>query len=127
MAERGRILKLLHRLGKLHTEQQKYDADGLSDEYEQRQSVLDWWNPDDAGADSDQDGLTNRDEAAWGTELTNPDSDGDGVLDGAEVAGGSSPNDPAGRPESPRLLVSSTELSFVAAADGPNPEPPVYC
>jgi len=36
--------------------------------------------------DDDADGLTNTQEAWWGTDPMNPDSDGDGVTDGAEVA-----------------------------------------
>jgi hypothetical protein len=36
-------------------------------------------------ADSDNDGLWDRDEIRLGTSLTNPDSDGDGLTDGAEV------------------------------------------
>ncbi|MFQ5857207.1 MAG: hypothetical protein ACE5LU_16480 [Anaerolineae bacterium] len=98
-----------------------FDEDGLSDEYEQGQGVLDWWNPEDAGADPDQDGLTNRGEAAWGTDPANPDSDGDGVLDGAEVTGGSLPGDPGRQPQPPQLLVSRTELRFAAPEGGPNP------
>jgi hypothetical protein len=41
--------------------------------------------------DTDQDGLVNRDEAAWGTDPENPDTDGDGLLDGFEVAYGFDP------------------------------------
>jgi hypothetical protein len=36
--------------------------------------------------DDDGDGLTNTQEAWWGTDPLNPDSDGDGVSDGNEVA-----------------------------------------
>ncbi|MBI5198052.1 MAG: IPT/TIG domain-containing protein, partial [Nitrospirae bacterium] len=36
-------------------------------------------------ADSDNDGLWDRDEIRLGTSQTNPDSDGDGINDGAEV------------------------------------------
>ena len=36
--------------------------------------------------DDDADGLTNTQEAWWGTDPMNPDSDGDGVTDGDEVA-----------------------------------------
>ena len=44
-----------------------------------------------AAADSDNDGLLDADEAAYGTDPTIADSDGDGVLDGAEVAAGTDP------------------------------------
>lgn len=41
--------------------------------------------------DSDQDGLTNREESYWNTDFQNPDTDGDGFLDGEEVASGHDP------------------------------------
>ncbi|MFM6946911.1 MAG: tandem-95 repeat protein [Flavobacteriales bacterium] len=44
--------------------------------------------------DCDNDGLTNAQELALGTDPFNPDSDGDGVLDGTEVADGTNPNNP---------------------------------
>jgi gliding motility-associated-like protein len=44
--------------------------------------------------DCDNDGLTNDQEIAVGTDPFNPDSDGDGVLDGTEVADGTNPVDP---------------------------------
>jgi len=37
--------------------------------------------------DSDHDGLTDQEEAVYGTNPFNPDSDGDGLLDGEEVHG----------------------------------------
>jgi len=37
--------------------------------------------------DSDSDGLTDEDEAIWGTDPNNPDTDGDGLTDGVEVWG----------------------------------------
>ena len=36
--------------------------------------------------DSDNDGLSNTEEALWGSDPNNPDTDGDGFSDGAEVA-----------------------------------------
>ncbi|MCH7702955.1 MAG: PPC domain-containing protein, partial [Planctomycetes bacterium] len=42
-------------------------------------------------SDRDNDGLTNTEEAALGTDPDNPDSDGDTLLDGAEVEAGTSP------------------------------------
>jgi cysteine-rich repeat protein len=44
--------------------------------------------------DADQDGLSNSEELALGTDPLDPDSDGDGYSDGAEVAAGSDPLDP---------------------------------
>lgn len=41
--------------------------------------------------DDDSDGLTNADEALWGTIPTNPDTDGDGFKDGEEVAANHNP------------------------------------
>ena len=42
-------------------------------------------------ADSDDDGLTDAEEAALGTDPGNADSDGDGLADGAEVELGTNP------------------------------------
>jgi len=44
--------------------------------------------------DSDNDGLSDFDEAFYGTEPNNPDTDGDGYLDGDEVKAGYSPTGP---------------------------------
>lgn len=41
--------------------------------------------------DPDHDGLTNAEEARWGTDPLNPDTDGDGFKDGEEVASGHDP------------------------------------
>lgn len=46
-------------------------------------------------ADYDQDGLTNGEEKAFGTDPQNPDTDGDGYGDGAEVRSGYNPTIPA--------------------------------
>jgi gliding motility-associated-like protein len=48
----------------------------------------------DVNQDCDNDGLTNAEELALGTDPFNPDSDGDGVLDGTEVADGTNPLNP---------------------------------
>lgn len=60
--------------------------------------------------DSDDDGLSDQEEIAAGTDYLNPDSDGDGLLDGEEVAYGLDPNSPllitaltTKRPEDPTL------------------------
>ena len=44
-----------------------------------------------AGADSDNDGLSNHEEEALGTDPNRADSDDDGLLDGAEVDAGADP------------------------------------
>ncbi|USN53524.1 MAG: hypothetical protein H6760_05230 [Candidatus Nomurabacteria bacterium] len=43
-------------------------------------------------ADSDSDGLTDDEEAQYGTDPNNPDTDGDGYADGEEVQNGYNPN-----------------------------------
>jgi hypothetical protein len=52
----------------------------------------------DPQADPDDDGLTNAEEEALGTDNRNPDSDGDGVLDGREVGGNTDPLDADDKP-----------------------------
>jgi len=48
--------------------------------------------------DSDNDGLSNADEAAWGTNPLDPDTDKDGYFDGSEVNVGTDPKNAASRP-----------------------------
>lgn len=48
----------------------------------------------DQDVDTDQDGLTDSEEAVYGTDPENPDTDGDSYLDGDEVAAGYDPNGP---------------------------------
>ena len=50
------------------------------------------FEPADPDVDTDQDGLTDTEESALGTDPNNPDSDGDGLSDGEEVDLGSNPN-----------------------------------
>ncbi len=65
------------------------DQDGLTDAEEAQLGT----NP--ATVDSDNDGLFDREEVkVYGTDPLNPDSDGDGFLDGAEVEGGYNPLGP---------------------------------
>lgn len=77
------------------------DLDGLFDGWE----IANGFNPlidnttdgnpsNDPGADPDGDGLTNTQEADYGTSASNSDTDADGVSDGDEVNQGSNPNDP---------------------------------
>ena len=60
------------------------DGDGMED-YWEHVHYLDVNDPSDAQLDSDNDGLTNAEEAALGTDPLNVDSDGDGYSDYAEV------------------------------------------
>lgn len=68
------------------------DGDGLPDYWEVQHS-LNPQDPTDAGADSDNDGLSNREEFNNQTDPNNSDSDGDGMPDGWEVDHGHNPND----------------------------------
>ena len=63
------------------------DGDGIPDDIEVAEG-LNPNNPVDALEDADKDGLTNRGEYDYGTQLRNPDTDADGILDGEEVVPG---------------------------------------
>lgn len=63
-------------------------------------------NPSFATCDQDNDGLTNQEEAAIGTDPTNPDTDGDGINDGTEVNNGTNPLNPCDpNPANPACVV----------------------
>ena len=65
------------------------DHDGLSDEEEAT------YGTDPFKADTDSDGLTDGDEVIYfNTDPTNPDTDGDRISDGQEVRVGTDPKDP---------------------------------
>ena len=74
------------------------DGDGITDGAEVTNTTdpLDPCDPNPASpnCDQDNDGLTNNEEAAIGTNPTNPDSDGDSINDGTEVTNGSNPLNP---------------------------------
>ena len=54
--------------------------------------------PPDDDTDTDEDGLTDLDEATLGTDPANPDTDGDTFTDGEEVDAGTDPLDPLSFP-----------------------------
>ncbi|MBR1837718.1 MAG: hypothetical protein IJ783_10585, partial [Kiritimatiellae bacterium] len=66
------------------------DRDGIPDGWEHSRG-LDPFDPSDAAADPDADGLSNLAEYENGADPCNPDTDGDGVPDGTEVSQGSDP------------------------------------
>lgn len=64
--------------------------------------------------DSDGDGLSDDDEAVFGTDPLNPDTDGDGLLDGTEVdmAEGSGCPDPLNPDSDGDTLIDGTEVTL---------------
>ena len=88
------------------------DGDGMHDGWEHKYGFNPLINNDDTNVDSDvtndstydadSDGLTNKQEADWGTDPNDDDTDNDGVTDGQEVENSSDPNDDTdgGRPAS---------------------------
>ncbi len=69
------------------------DGDSISDQDETR-AGLDPENPQDAGTDSDRDGLPNWKELVFELDPFNPDTDGGSASDGIEVASGGNPLNP---------------------------------
>lgn len=65
-------------------------------------------------ADSDHDGLPDRDEIIYGTDPFQPDSDGDGYKDGEEVAAGTDPLDPNDNIKARKNGTSKGSLSLVS-------------
>ena len=61
-------------------------------------------------ADTDSDGLTDAEEAIFGSDSSKPDSDGDGYTDGSEVNNGYDPAAPAGA-----LLGASAKFASYAS------------
>lgn len=60
-------------------------------------------------ADTDGDGLTDRDEIIYGTNPFDKDTDGDGYLDGEEIASEYDPLDPS---VNSKLMASKSSLTF---------------
>ena len=76
------------------------DGDGMPDGWEERHGFdplvdngTDGDPDSDFDSDPDGDGLTNGEEAVWGTDPWRKDTDLDGVDDGEEVENGSDPDD----------------------------------
>ena len=88
------------------------DGDGLPDVWE-FQNGYDELDGTDALKDLDADGLSGREESAWGTRGDKPDTDGDSDLDGREVSAGKPPL-VYGRPV---LSVSSSYPNHTCALD----------
>ncbi len=76
------------------------DDDGVSDREERAMGTdpLDPKDPDDRIADRDRDGLTDEEERRRGTDPGKPDTDEDGWSDGTEVFLGTNPRDGANAP-----------------------------
>lgn len=84
------------------------DEDGLADEWE----LNHFGNRDQTGeGDPDEDGLTNAEEEAAGTDPNLADSDNDGFTDKEEVDAGTDPLSPGSVPDSPINLLVELEAA----------------
>jgi hypothetical protein len=94
------------------------DEDGVSDAQEASLGT------DPANADTDQDGLFDGAEVTAGTDPTLSDSDGDGFGDNAEVTNGTDPNDAASVPPGEATVdTDSDTLTDAREAElGTNPQ-----
>ncbi|MGC4013097.1 MAG: hypothetical protein QM755_01065 [Luteolibacter sp.] len=76
------------------------DGDGIPDVYENANG-LQAYNAADANLDPDGDGLTNAEEARYGTNPRKADTDEDGMPDKWEIQQGFNPTDPSDGPLDP--------------------------
>lgn len=67
--------------------------------------------------DDDSDGLSNADEAVWGTDPNNPDTDGDKYLDGEEVKANHNPTIPSPNDKLPPGFVPGQNVQPLSPAD----------
>lgn len=88
------------------------DGDGMDDGYEIIQG-FDPLDSADGDEDADNDGLSNTDEAAQGTNPWNLDSDGDGYGDGAEIALGTNPMNAGSTPPSAIAVSGDLRISGI--------------
>ena len=76
-------------------------------------------SPEDLGEmDSDGDGLTNREEADWGTDPNDPDSDGDKWEDGEEVNKHTDPTDSDDKPYAGGWAIDACRDDIEATGNG---------
>src|SRR3989344_6056294 len=71
----------------------------------------------DPTGDTDADGLSNADEALWGTDAQNPDSDGDSYLDGEEIKANYNPTIPSPNDKLPEGFVPGKNIAPLPPAE----------